>query len=330
MQKLDAEKLASYFASAAVAPTKAQAAEAIGLVKSASGFGDFMASPSANYLLGGLGGAGAGALMGALQPEKNKRKSNMLYYGGMGGLAGVGAAHLYNNIGAAGKNTGATAAAATAPAAAQPDAAMIARARATGTTGATTLPPNTPDSAPLPRSAMPIVTTSDGAETRAQNPLRADQNDSLGLGSDWGATDNANWLENKDHSNPFSFDYWNPLMWLKGRDQYYKEQHGDEVRQWREKAKALTSSMLDVPSGETAPTQQQIDEVIQRLAGANPGIQTDPLQKYKGMTLVNETTGAPIPEALDEIRRRRSQMPPIPAPLNIQPTSGMRSSMNRL
>jgi hypothetical protein len=153
---------------------------------------------------------------------------------------------------------------------------------------------------------MPIVKTDDGGETVAQNPLRADQSDSLGLGSDRNEKDEANWLENKNNSNMFATDYWNPAMWLKGRDQYYKERHGDAVRQWREKAKAITTSMLDVPPGETAPTQQQIDETIQRLAGANPGVRPDPLQKYKGMSLINETTGQPIPEAIKEVRRRRS------------------------
>lgn len=44
------------------------------------------------YLLGGLGGAGLGALVGAMQPQKKKR--NALMYGLMGGAGGLGLAHL--------------------------------------------------------------------------------------------------------------------------------------------------------------------------------------------------------------------------------------------
>jgi len=44
------------------------------------------------YLLGGLGGAGVGALIGAMQPGGKKRKS--LSYGLMGGLGGLSLAHL--------------------------------------------------------------------------------------------------------------------------------------------------------------------------------------------------------------------------------------------
>jgi len=44
------------------------------------------------YLLGGLGGAGAGALIGAMQPDGKKRKS--LSYGLLGGLGGLSLAHL--------------------------------------------------------------------------------------------------------------------------------------------------------------------------------------------------------------------------------------------
>jgi len=49
-----------------------------------------LSSPTARYALGGLGGAGLGALIGALQPKNKKR--NSLYYGAMGGLGGLGLA----------------------------------------------------------------------------------------------------------------------------------------------------------------------------------------------------------------------------------------------
>lgn len=58
------------------------------------------------YLLGGLGGAGLGALIGYMQP--NKKKRNALSYGLMGGLGGLGLAHLMGYAGgpAASKTTG--------------------------------------------------------------------------------------------------------------------------------------------------------------------------------------------------------------------------------
>ena len=47
------------------------------------------------YLLGGLGGAGIGALVGATQAKNKKR--NALYYGTLGGLGGLGLAHVINS-----------------------------------------------------------------------------------------------------------------------------------------------------------------------------------------------------------------------------------------
>lgn len=44
------------------------------------------------YLIGGLGGAGLGAIIGSLQPGRRARKA--LNYGVMGGLGGLGLAHL--------------------------------------------------------------------------------------------------------------------------------------------------------------------------------------------------------------------------------------------
>ncbi|NDD52774.1 hypothetical protein EBZ39_02650 [bacterium] len=64
-----------------------------GIEKRSYGFYDFLAAPYGKYVLGGLGGAGVGALLGALQPEEEKRQRNMLFYGGLGGLTGLGLAH---------------------------------------------------------------------------------------------------------------------------------------------------------------------------------------------------------------------------------------------
>lgn len=77
------------------------------------------------YLLGGLGGAGLGALIGSMQPQKKKR--NALMYGLMGGAGGLGLAHLL------GSGLGAPTAENTdKPIAAQSAAETIAAARAAG------------------------------------------------------------------------------------------------------------------------------------------------------------------------------------------------------
>lgn len=67
-------------------------------VKQAFGYEDvtkFLNSSAGRYAVGGLGGAGLGALVGAMQPRKKGR--NALYYGTMGGLGGLGLAGLVNN-----------------------------------------------------------------------------------------------------------------------------------------------------------------------------------------------------------------------------------------
>lgn len=69
-----------------------------GLVKQALGYEDvtkFLNSQTGRYVAGGLGGAGLGALVGAMQPRKKGR--NALYYGAMGGLGGLGLAGLVNH-----------------------------------------------------------------------------------------------------------------------------------------------------------------------------------------------------------------------------------------
>jgi len=52
------------------------------------------------YLLGGVGGLGLGALVGAMQP--NRKRRNALNYGLMGGLGGLGMAHLMGYAGGSG------------------------------------------------------------------------------------------------------------------------------------------------------------------------------------------------------------------------------------
>lgn len=67
-------------------------------VKQAFGYEDvtkFLNSSAGRYAVGGLGGAGLGALVGAMQPRKKGR--NALYYGTMGGLGGLGLAGLVDN-----------------------------------------------------------------------------------------------------------------------------------------------------------------------------------------------------------------------------------------
>lgn len=59
---------------------------------------EFLGSDAGRYLMGGVGGAVAGGVLGATQPDKAKRKRNMLYYGTLGGLGGLGVAHLANSF----------------------------------------------------------------------------------------------------------------------------------------------------------------------------------------------------------------------------------------
>lgn len=66
-------------------------------VKQALGLEDvkkFVNTPAGRYTVGGLGGAGLGALVGAMQPRKKGR--NALYYGAIGGLGGLGLGALAN------------------------------------------------------------------------------------------------------------------------------------------------------------------------------------------------------------------------------------------
>ena len=89
MNSADFEKLAGRLA---------EIATSADFEKTAGGISDFLGSDAGRYLIGGLGGAGAGAILGATQPDKEKRKRNMLYYGALGGLGGLGVAHLTNSL----------------------------------------------------------------------------------------------------------------------------------------------------------------------------------------------------------------------------------------
>lgn len=104
MNTADFEKVAGQLARCAVTRDAAE----VGHIKQANGYTDqalqYLSSPGGKYLLGGLGGAGVGALIGATQPKRKGR--NALYYGTMGGLGGLGLAHLINSAG--GKNLSTT------------------------------------------------------------------------------------------------------------------------------------------------------------------------------------------------------------------------------
>jgi hypothetical protein len=87
MTNNDFEKLAGQLARSAV--TGETLPENLVQIKTALVGGD-----AGRYLLGGLGGAGIGALIGATQGRNKKR--NALYYGTLGGLGGLGLAHFMN------------------------------------------------------------------------------------------------------------------------------------------------------------------------------------------------------------------------------------------
>lgn len=91
MNSADFEKLAGQLAEIATAADFKKTA-------AAGGISDFLNSDAGRYLIGGGGGAAAGAILGAAQPDKEKRKRNMLYYGALGGLGGLGVAHLTNSL----------------------------------------------------------------------------------------------------------------------------------------------------------------------------------------------------------------------------------------
>lgn len=84
MQIQDLEKIAADLAQFAVTGDNPEAVQS---VKQA-----FVTPEVERYLLHGLLGTGVGVGLGALQPEKRKR--NILYYGALGGLGGLGLAKL--------------------------------------------------------------------------------------------------------------------------------------------------------------------------------------------------------------------------------------------
>ena len=99
MASADFEKIAATFATQAVLQ-KAVPAD-VRTKQAAIGYDDvtkFLSTPEGKYLLGGVGGAGLGALVGAMQPKRKGR--NAMYYGALGGLGGLGLAAVANNYGA--------------------------------------------------------------------------------------------------------------------------------------------------------------------------------------------------------------------------------------
>ena len=138
MNNNDFEKLAGQLARSAV--TGETLPENLVQIKTA-----FVGGDAGRYLLGGLGGAGVGALIGATQGRNKKR--NALYYGTLGGLGGLGLAHFMN-----GSNAPATPATPATPTAAVTTAPPPASATTPNTP---TTPPVAPKPAALPDAPPP-------------------------------------------------------------------------------------------------------------------------------------------------------------------------------
>jgi hypothetical protein len=99
MARADFEKIAETFATQAVLQKELPAETRT--KQAAISYDDitkFLSTPAGKYMLGGVGGAGLGALAGAMQPKRKGR--NALYYGALGGLGGLGLAAVANNYGA--------------------------------------------------------------------------------------------------------------------------------------------------------------------------------------------------------------------------------------
>lgn len=94
MSSANFEKIAEQLAVRAVKQNRDMVKQAEGWMDSVS---KYINTPNGKYMLGGLGGAGLGALVGSMQPKRKGR--NALYYGALGGLGGLGLAHLMNSAG---------------------------------------------------------------------------------------------------------------------------------------------------------------------------------------------------------------------------------------
>lgn len=141
MNNNDFEKLAGQLARSAV--TGETLPENLVQIKTA-----FVGGDAGRYLLGGLGGAGVGALIGTTQGRNKKR--NALYYGTLGGLGGLGLAHFMN-----GSNASAAPATPTAAVTTAPPPASAATPNTPSTPPVAPKPAVLPDVPPPPKDAPP-------------------------------------------------------------------------------------------------------------------------------------------------------------------------------
>lgn len=176
MNNAEFEKVAKQLAVSAVTRDTKE----LGHIKQAAGFdfnsvGQYLNTPGGRYALGGLGGAGLGALVGAMQPKRKGR--NALYYGALGGLGGLGLAHLYNSAGAGrgedkpGQKPATPAAGAPTAAApakpAEPDWRPVGGRRPPGQAIKDPSPPQAEPGQPLPESPDNVQTPADAAAAPA-------------------------------------------------------------------------------------------------------------------------------------------------------------------
>jgi hypothetical protein len=248
-------------------------------------------SPYTPYVVGGLGGAGLGAVLGATQPKRKGR--NALYYGSLGGLGGLGLAHLWQQA-----NSGAQ----------KPPGGQKQPEPNSEKTPEIKPPeknPNIPDGQKTLK--RPEVETQRGSQARQEAQLRAQVVGEAGptrvmtdtlpdIGADSRLSDYENWKLNPKWRGQKS---WAETLWPGNWMRSEGLRDAEHMTAWAKERAALKQELNDsvkIPF-KSRPTLRQIREKY-NLPGT-PGFESvNPLMKYKDYDLRN-------PETLELIRRAR-------------------------